>query len=769
MDIGKRKIAAVHFAAPPFGPYDYFLPDELDYAAPGFRVTVPLGKREVYGVIGEIRNGDGDFKEVIDVPDITPFVPPQTWALIEFVARYYAASCGECIRMTVPRRPGDPGSDILFAGPGYQTAPETDETGDIIETVCLSGWLHTAKLSHAQKAAAVTAVKSGQLVVEPNAVKPDSANTLVELVAAQESGRAPKLLKLAETLSDAPLTLSDLAEQGFDGPYVKKAAAKGVIRISLGRNPVSSIDMQQGEHRVISLGGGSVEQRMNYVVETIGNALNEGGAALVIVPEIYRASPIISRLTQSGFSPVEYSSAKPAGERYSLFKNAAYGSQSLIVGTHSALFLPIPNLKLIVVFDDFNNAHKPRDRAPFYHSRETALMAAKPTGASVVFCGPAVSSEAANAVAEGRWERIHLGKPAALPQTTTINMPGVIKEQGAKTVLSREMIASVNTAVEKGDAALLLINRRGFIPVVYCGNCGYALRCTNCDANLVYHKARKALLCHYCGRSEPLPGRCPSCHKAALIGYGVGTETVEGEAKRLFPDYKIERVDGDTMSKASYRADFWKDFEKGRVDVIVGTDMALRAVYSRRVGMVGLVNADSALSYPDFRAAERTYQTIRLITENMRRDARLVLQTFFGEHHSVTTALSGDDKGFWEAELRLRYRFGLPPYSRFIAVYIEGADLNAVQEVAKETASAVKQIFGDEGIVIGPAPALVNRIRGDYRFQILVKTTAPIIYKKGPELTAIRQPRRKKKPAISVVVDPLDFIKKEPPETGRQE
>ncbi len=764
MDIGIRKIASVHFAAPPFGPYDYFLPDELDFAAPGFRVVVPLGKRKVYGVIGEVRNGDGDYKEIIDAPDITPFIPGQTRALIDFVARYYAASYGECIRMTIPRRPGDPGSDILFANPGYQTALKTEATGDIIETVRLSGWLHTAKLSIAQKKAAFTAVNSGQLVVEPNAVKPDSANTLAELISEPEGRKSAKLVALVEALSGNALSLADLAEKGFDSSYVKKAAAKGVVEVYLERYHASSIDIQQGKHRVISLGGGSAEQRMNYVVETIGNAISDDGAALVIVPEIYRASPIVNRLTQSGFSPVEYSSAKPAGERYSLFKNAAYGLQSLIVGTHSALFLPIPNLKLIIVLDDFNNAHKPRDRAPFYHTRETALMAAKPTGASVVFCGPAMSSEAANAVAEGRWERIHLGEPAALPPITTIDMPGIIKEQGAKTVLSREMITSVNTAVQKGDAALLLINRRGFIPVVYCGNCGYALRCTNCDANLVYHKARKALLCHYCGRSEPLPGRCPSCHKAGLIGYGVGTETVEGEAKRLFPDYKIERVDGDTMSKASYRADFWKDFEEGRVDVIVGTEMALRAVYSQRVGMVGLVNADSALSYPDFRAAERTYQTIRLIIENMRRDARLVLQMFFGKHHSVQTALSGDDKAFWEAELRLRYRFGLPPYSRFIAVYIEGADLDAVQEAAEATTSAVKQIFGDEGIVIGPAPALVNRIRGDYRFQILVKTTAPIIYKKGPELTAIRQPRRKKKPAISVVVDPLDFIKKEPPD-----
>jgi primosomal protein N' (replication factor Y) len=761
MKNGNNLVVSVHFAAPPFGPYDYFLPPEFAYADKGFRVRVPLGNREVYGIIDEIRRDEGDYKEVLDVPDVTPFLPHRTRSLAEFVARYYAATMGETIRLAIPRRPGDPGKDILFANPELDTGI-CGKDRSIVGRVAGEGWLSTADLSSSEKEEAAKNVARGYLLVERHATRPNPDVTTAELIAHPESERAPKLNALADTLAENPLTLGELKKLDYGLSYVKNAARKGVVRIY--REPGPDLpELPKAERRVVSLGGGTVERRFDYVAEIVRNA-NAEGAALVIVPEIYRVRALIGRFRDSGMSPVEYTSAVSQIKRYSIFKETEHNVYPLIVGTHSALFLPIRSLRLIVVFDDHNTAHKQRDRAPFYHSRETALMAARPTGAAVVFCGPAASSEAANALAEGRWDRIDLGKQVTRTEVTTVPMARVIRDEGEKTVLSSKAVSSVKSALKKGKSALLLINRRGFITIIYCSNCGYTYRCTDCDANLVYHRDRRALLCHYCSRSEPLPKRCPSCHKPALVGYGVGTETVESAAKTLFPEAKIVRVDGDTMGKETRKSEFSERYEAGDVDIIVGTTMALRAVYSDNLGAIVLVNADAALSYPDFRTAERIYQTIRFIVENMRRDAELTLQTFFEGHYSIETALSGDEKGFWDRELPLRKRFELPPYCRLVAIYVEGVDRGIVDEEAEDIARAAKRIFDESGSVEGPVPAAVSRIKGNFRSQILIKTDAPAIYKHGAELAALRKPRRKRKPAVTVVVDPVEFVKKDAPE-----
>ncbi|MCP4229264.1 MAG: primosomal protein N' [bacterium] len=761
MNEDNRPVVSVHFTAPPFGPYDYYLPPELGYASIGFRVRVPLGKREVYGVIDDTREGKGDYKQVLDVPDVTPFVSLRTRSLVDFVAQYYAATIGETIRLAVPRRPGDPGNDILFVNHDKDIASSDED--DIVNRVIREGWVSTDDLSNAERRAAVAAINDGSLLAEGHATRPNPDTTIVELIAYPKGKRAPKLNAMADELTDKPLNLGNLKESGYDYSYVKKAARKSIVRIYRVLEPEEP-ELTETERRVISLGGGNVKQRLDYVAETIRNAGVEGGAALVIAPEIYRARALVARFRDIGIVPIEYTSAVSQVERYSIFKESKRNTYPLIVGTHSALFLPVKRLRLIVVLDDFNSAHKQRDRAPFYHSRETALMAARPTGAAVVFCGPAASSEAANAVAEGRWDRISLGKSTAKSSFKIIAMPQVIKKEGGKTVLSSDAVSSVKKAMGNGKTALFLINRRGFVPIVYCSNCGFTFRCIDCDANLVYHRDRGALLCHFCGRSEPLPKRCPSCHKPALIGYGVGTETVEGSVKSLFPETNVVRVDGDTMGKATFKSDFWKSYEAGDVDIIVGTTMALRAVYSDNLGAIVLVNADAALSYPDFRAAERTYQTIRFILDNMPDDAELALQTFYEGHYSVKTALTGDEKEFWNRELPLRKRFGLPPYNRLVAVYVEGVDREIVDEEAENTARAIRGIFGKSGTVEGPVPAAVSRIKGNFRSQILIKTDAPTIYKRGTELAALRKPKRKRKPAVTIVVDPIEFIKKDAPD-----
>jgi primosomal protein N' (replication factor Y) len=304
-----------------------------------------------------------------------------------------------------------------------------------------------------------------------------------------------------------------------------------------------------------------------------------------------------------------------------------------------------------------------------------------------------------------------------------------------------------------------MVNRRGYIPYIYCDACGRSLSCGQCDVAFTYHEEEKALRCHYCMRREPLPPRCPYCGKEKLSGAGFGTEKLAAEIRLLFPDARVARVDSDALQTPARARAFWEEFAAGAYDVIAGTQMALRALGDPRVALVALANADSAMNLPDFRASEQTFRTIRRMLEPSAAPRRVIIQTFEPNHHAVAAAAAGDYELFAERELSFRRRLNLPPYSRLVNVVVTEHKGRGGEKAAAKVATAIARIFGDGAEVLGPVPAPLARVRGRRRWQILVKAPADdadAAARTGRDLAALVS--RKGPVRVRVDVDPYDFF-----------
>ncbi|HUU57789.1 MAG TPA: primosomal protein N', partial [bacterium] len=451
-----------------------------------------------------------------------------------------------------------------------------------------------------------------------------------------------------------------------------------------------------------------------------------------------------------------YSSEMSAAARWEVFRRCRRGTVERVVGTRSALFLPLPPETAVVITDEADNAYKQWEMAPYYHGR--AVAAARAKRAPLVMTAAAPSLEAYALTTAGAAALVRVDDDAARPELTVVDMSKAVAAEGA-VILSSTLAANLRATLAASGRALVMVNRRGYIPYLYCGACGRSLSCDRCDVAFTYHEEEKALRCHYCMRREPLPRRCPYCGKEKLSGVGFGTEKLAAEIRLLFRDARVARVDSDALKTAARTRAFWEDFAAGAYDVIVGTRMALRALGDPRVTLAALANADTAMNLPDFRASEQTFRTIRRMLEPSASPRRVIIQTFEPNHYAVAAAAVGDYGRFAERELAFRRRLNLPPYSRLVNVVVTEHKGRGGEKAASAVASALTRIFENGAEVLGPVPAPLARVRGRRRWQILVKTPdddADAAARAGKGLAAVVS--RKGPVRVRVDVDPYDFF-----------
>jgi len=465
---------------------------------------------------------------------------------------------------------------------------------------------------------------------------------------------------------------------------------------------------------------GGADARREWILQATMTEIGRGGRALIIVPEIALIPDLRDRARALlGDRVVDLHSGMTGRARRVAWGRIVDREAGVVIGTRSALFAPLDRLRLIVLDEEQDTAYK-ADASPRYHGRDVALHRGMLERARVVLGSPAPSVETYAAIAAGQFECIRLPRAAAPPRVTLVDMRAE-RSRGARGLLSQPLLAAIRRHLRSGGRVALFVNRVGYARILFCQECGRAVRCRRCEVTMPYDGERRAIFCRICGRTNPAPEVCPGCGGAALRWIGAGTERVEEVIGRLFPAIRIARVDRETEREFAGIAG---DFASGRTRIVVGTQLMLRARQLRPT-LIGVVDADLPLYLPDFRAGERTLQQLRAVlslADGGQADggpaAEAVVQTRVPEHPAIAALRTGDDETMYRGELAVRRQFGYPPYTALASLIAAGPDRQAAQRLAAEAVDIVQR-FGVE--VLGPAPARDPGPRGGFRYHCLLR------------------------------------------------
>jgi primosomal protein N' (replication factor Y) len=494
------------------------------------------------------------------------------------------------------------------------------------------------------------------------------------------------------------------------------------------------------DSRPLLLEGVTGSGKTAVYAEAIAETISAGRPALVLVPEIALAMPLVDRLRAELDAEIAMlHSGLGEGERADEWRRIRAGEVHVVVGTRTALTAPLSDIGLIVVDEEHDAAYK-SDRTPRLQARDAALGLARLAGAAVVLGSATPSVESVGRVREGRYRHAVLpDRPAGAPPRVEVVDLRAELASGNRGLLS----ASLSTALGSlppGERAILVINRRGTASVVVCRDCGHVQRCPECERSLVYHQAGVTLRCHHCGTASPLASRCPACRSPRIRYLGGGTQRVEEEVKAAFPHLRVGRLDRDVAEHKGAVQRVLDAFAEGRLDVLVGTSLVAKGLDIPEVTLVGVVSADVALNLPDERAAERTYQ---LLTQAVGRAGRgdlpglAIIQSYQPDHPAIRAVATGDAAAFYDAELEVRRRFGSPPFGRLVKLTVGLLDRLAAEHEAAAMADRLRDVAAARAsvssagpalavTVLGPAPAYVARRAGRWRWNVVLRGDRPL-------------------------------------------
>jgi primosomal protein N' (replication factor Y) len=561
---------------------------------------------------------------------------------------------------------------------------------------------------------------------------------------------AQGVVEEADTPRDAPYPTLDPDRPG-KALTEDQARAAGALRAGV----------RAGAYGTTLLKGVTGSGKTEVYLEAVAETLRMGRQALVLLPEIALTAEFLTRVeARFGAKPAEWHSGVTMTERRRAWKMLGQGKAQLVVGARSALFLPFRDLGLIVVDEEHDSSYKQEEGA-LYNARDMAVLRASLTDAQVVLASATPSLESwANAEA-GKYARLDLTSrfgDAVLPRMSTIDMR--TEDLPAQSWLSPTLVGQVAATVQAGEQALLFLNRRGYAPVTLCRACGAQVGCDDCDARMVEHRFLKRLVCHQCGATKPLPETCPACGvEGKMAAVGPGVERVAEEAAAAFPDAKLAVLSSDLFGSARALKAQIEEIAAGDTDIIIGTQLVAKGHNFPRLTLVGVVDADLGLQGGDLRAAERTFQLMRQVSGRAGRADRpghALLQTFQPEHPVIRAILAGDEEAFWRAEAAEREAAGMPPYGRLAGIVISAPDAAAAFDVGTHLARTDAPIRAAGGVVYGPAPAPIARVRGRHRVRLLVKAPKGVALQAaiGRWIGGLKLPGQVR---LSVDIDPQSF------------
>ncbi len=706
----------------------------LDYKAPeggchlGAYVEVPLGPRKVIGVVWGVGQGDYDYNKVRSVIRVLDAAPMRSEmvSFLEKSAAYTLTPLSAMLRLTT-RAPGlgDPPSmrKIYRRGAGEPDRVTAART-KVLETLAEYGDLSFTLKELAEMAGVTSSVIKGL-------VKQD-------VVHEEDSPRDLPFQRL-----DPDLPSKELTDD--------QAAASAVLAAAV----------TSGDYGTTLLRGVTGSGKTEVYLEAVAAALRAGRQALVLLPEIALTAEFYTRVeARFGAKPAEWHSGATMTERRRIWRMVGQGQAQLVIGARSALFLPFQNLGLIVVDEEHDTSYKQEDGV-LYNARDMSVLRASICGAHVVLASATPSLESwANAQA-GKYTKLELTSrfgPAVMPTMGTIDMrtEGLPSDRWVSPTLKKE----VDARLERGEQAMLFINRRGYAPVTLCRACGHQIGCDDCDARMVEHRFLKRLICHQCGESKPMPTACPSCEaedKMAPIGPGV--ERLGEEAHALWPNARIATLSSDMYGSARALKEEIAGIALGSADIIIGTQLVAKGHNFPKLTLVGVIDADLGLTGSDLRAAERTFQLMRQVAGRAGRaeaPGTALLQTYQPDHPVIRSILAGDEEGFWSAEAKERSQAGMPPYGRLAGIILSGPDVAAVFDAGSQLARNDRALRDVGAQVFGPAPAPIARVRGRHRVRLLVKADKNVALQRALSIW-VSQIKLKGDLRLAVDIDPQSF------------
>lgn len=467
-------------------------------------------------------------------------------------------------------------------------------------------------------------------------------------------------------------------------------------------------------------------------LQAIEYVLKSGRSAIVLVPEISLTPQAVERFkSRYGAIVAVLHSRLLESERFLEWKKLKGGSAKIAVGARSAIFAPVKDLGLIVIDEEHETSYK-QDDTPRYNARDVAIMRAKLSGAAVILGSATPSIESYYKAVSGEYKLLRLTErieKRKLPKVDIIDMRQEMLDTKEVRIFSRVLELAIAEALKRRGQIMLFLNRRGFSTFISCKKCGYAVKCKYCNVSLTYHFDTKKLSCHYCNYQVSPPGACPKC-KSENIGYfGVGTQKIESESARLFPHANIGRMDTDATAKRGSHKQILSDFSKHKIDILIGTQMIAKGHDFPKVMLVGVISADTALNLPDFRASERTFNLLTQVAGRAGRGAetgRVIIQTYSPTHYAVEKSITHDYVGFYNEEINFRRELNYPPFTSIVEIKLRGRNEERVIKAAHDLAGDLNATVSGKSIeVVGPAPEFISKIKGQFRWNMLLKGKSP--------------------------------------------
>jgi primosomal protein N' (replication factor Y) len=670
------------------GPLDYRVPEEM-HVEPGSIVVAPLGPRQLLGVAWDAERlqtnevPDSRLRPLAAVLDVPPIAAPLR-RLCEWTADYYLSPLAGVLRMVMP-------SSGALDGPRQLT--EYKPTGLVPDRLTPQREKALAAIEGRQGTSSELAQHAG--------VSYAVMRGLINLGA----------LEAVAVDADRPLACPDPDHAPPELNEEQQAAAASLsAAIGKGFDPVL-------------LDGVTGSGKTEVYFEAIAECLRQGRQALVLLPEIALTEPFLKRFeARFGCQPVAWHSDLRSSQRRRAWRGIASGEAAVTVGARSALFLPYPNLGLIVV----DEAHEPsfkQEEGVQYHARDTAVMRAKFEDIPVILSSATPAIESRHMVEVGRYREVGLPERfagASLPQIRAIDLTQDPPPRGRW--LAAELVNELEQNLERGEQSLLFLNRRGFAPLTLCRHCGHRFQCPNCTAWMVEHRLIHRLACHHCGHVMPPPSACPECgEQDSLVACGPGVERIADEIAELFPDARTAIVTSDTIWSPIRAAEFVGAMEAGAIDIVVGTQLVTKGYHFPNLTLVGVVDADLGLAGGDLRAAERSFQQIQQVAGRAGRGdkpGRVLVQTHDPDAPVIAALVKGDAAGFYAAETDARREAAMPPFGRLAAIIISAEEAGEAEAVARRIGHSAPNVEGMA--VFGPAPAPLAMLRGRHRQRLLV-------------------------------------------------
>lgn len=705
------------------GTFTYSVPEPMvAQVRMGVRVLVPLGRSKTYTAMAvRLHSEKPEFetRPIIQVIDAEPVLIEQQLRLWQWISTYYMSPIGDVFKAALPAG--------LKAEENYR--PKT------VRCVTLPANLRSEQSLHMALTILKRALKQHQ-----------TFSTYLQLSHWSEiDGETPPAhiaeiacdeLQNAANASDA--VLRQLIQRNFLELYHREVARlnttgeyhpERIQPLSPAQQAAEdSIQKQFNEKNVVLLHGVTSSGKTEIYIHLIKKAIDEGKQVLYLLPEIALTVQMTRRLqnvfgSRLGIYHSKYSDA----ERVEIWKKQLSSEPyDVILGARSAVFLPFTRLGFVIVDEEHETSFKQQDPAPRYHARSTAIMLARMYEGAKVLLGTATPSmESYHNACTGKYGYVQLTtryKDVAMPEIRVVDTKDLYHRKMMRGAFSPDLLEAMRTALSNKKQVLLFQNRRGFAPMVECKVCGWVPKCKNCDVSLTYHRSMNLLTCHYCGYTYPVPKQCPNCESTELLGRGYGTEKIEDRVRELFPEARIARMDLDTTRSAGAYGRIIDDFSCGRTDILIGTQMITKGLDFSGVTVVGILNADTMLNYPDFRAYEQAFQMLSQVSGRAgRRDERglVILQTKSADLPVIQQVVAGDFQTFAHDLLEERSMFRYPPFYHLVYVYLRHRNEQLVDSAAIEMASRLRQAFADR--VLGPDKPAVARVKTESIRKIVIK------------------------------------------------